>query len=73
MGDDDKGLSELVTKREKELMKAFGRGGVQISTGLIRKDDIRFIDQGASDGNALLLSPREFVRFVVDAFGKSQK
>ena len=44
---------------------------IQVSRRFVRHDDVRLIDKGAGNGNALTLPTREFVRQMLSAVGKT--
>ena len=56
VGDDDEGLTETVAKVEEELVEFLLVLGVEAAGGLVGKDDRGVVDEGAGDGDALLLS-----------------
>ena len=45
---------------------------VQVSGRLVRQDNFRFVDDGARDGHALLLSAGQFRRPVLQAVGEAE-
>lgn len=53
-------------------MQFAGIFGIQIPTGLIGKHDFRIVDQSPRHRRALLLSPAQLGRLVIEAIGKSQ-
>ncbi len=73
MGDDDKCLSELVAEVEEELMQLRLVLTVKASRRLVSQYDRRMIDKGARHGHPLLLTARQFVRFVACAVGQSHE
>ena len=59
VGDDDDGLAEAVAQREEQAVDIFFGGGVEIAGGFVGKEHRGAVDQGAGDGDALLLSAGE--------------
>ena len=68
--DDDQGDLPLVESIE-EFEDGVARCRVEISSWLVREDDLRFRNQGSSDRNPLLLSAGEFLRAVREAILES--
>ena len=63
--DDDRLPLRMDLAEEREDL---GRGGaVEVSRGLVRKQDLRLVEDRAGDGHALPLAARKLVRPVVDA------
>src|SRR5690242_9350266 len=65
MGDHDDGLAEFFIQLTEHLQHNFGILGIQVSGWLISEDNFRLVDDGAGDGNALLLASGEFRRLVM--------
>ena len=70
VGNDDKGLTEVVAEVEEELMQFFFILCVEGARGLIGKDDGRVVDKCACYGDTLLLTAREFVGLMGGAVGQ---
>ena len=69
MGDHD---DELVLRNLFQDLHDLHRGiGIQSAGGLVSKEDIRIIDQGAGDGNTLHLSAGELVGLFVDLIAQA--
>ena len=64
VGDDDEGLSELVTQIKEQLMQVFLVACVKGTRRLVCQDYCRVIDQRPVYGNTLFLSARQFVWFM---------
>ena len=64
VGDDDKGLPELVAQVKEQLMQFFLVLRVKRAGRFVSEDDGRVVDQGACHGDALFLTTREFVWLV---------
>jgi len=64
MSHQDDGVSGLV-KLGKEIHDVQACLAVQVAGGLIGQDQLRVGDQGARDGNPLLLTSRELTGVVV--------
>src|SRR5690606_7792869 len=73
MGHDYKGLPEFFPKVEKQFMEVVRTFRIQISAGLIRKNNRGVIDQRPCYRYPLLFASRQFIRFMVQPLGKSQK
>jgi len=56
MGDHNHGLLSLLQKQAKRLLDLVLALGVECTSGLVEEQDAWLADEGASDGNALLLS-----------------
>ena len=72
MGDDDEGLPQLVAQVEEELVQLLLVLCVEATRGLVGKDYLRAVDEGAGHGYALLLSTRELGRLVGGTVGEVQ-
>ncbi len=66
MGDDDDGLPFSVQRLENRE-DLLGRAGVEVSGRLVAEDHHRVVDDGAGNGDALLLTSRKLVRAVFHA------
>ena len=55
----------------KQANDGFFVGFVEVASGLVGEDQFGMIDQGARDGNALLLASGKLRRKVVDSFGEA--
>ena len=64
MGDHHDGGAVFVELPE-ELEDAVGGFAVQVAGGLVREDDLRAVEQGAGDGDALLLAAGELMRHLM--------
>jgi hypothetical protein len=47
--------------------------GVEVAGRLVGQDDLRLVDQGPGDGDALLLAARELGRLVVGSIGQADE
>ena len=59
VGDGDERFALLANEGDEELVDQFRVAMVEVSGGFIGQDQRRVVDEGASDGDALLLSPRK--------------
>jgi len=59
VGDDNEGLAELLAEVEEELVELLFVLRVEGAGGLVGKDDIGLVHEGAGHGDALLLATRE--------------
>lgn len=73
MGDDDKGLVQLVAEAEEKAVQFVSGLGVEVSRGFVREDGAGGVDEGAGDGDALLFPAGEFGRFVGCPFFESEE
>ena len=64
VGDDDKGLSELIAQVKEQLMQFCLVLRVERAGRFVSEDDGRVVYQGACHGDALFLTTREFVGLV---------
>src|SRR4029077_4979222 len=62
VGDDQERLPRLLRELEDELLDLLGRGGVEVSRGLVAEDDVRVADQRPGDRDALALAARQLGR-----------
>ena len=65
--DNNQCLSQLASQSKQQIHYVVGVGSVQISRRLIRQKKHGVVDQRACDGNALLLTAREFTGKMVQA------
>lgn len=70
VGDHGDGLSAGDGEVAEEFADAAGVGGVEVAGGLIGEDDVGVGDEGAGDGDALLLAAGEGIRAVAEAVGE---
>ncbi len=70
VGDDDDG-DALAVQLLEQIEDLLAGVGVQRAGRLVGQDDIRPVDQGAGDGDALLLAAGEFVGAVVGAVAQA--
>ncbi len=71
MGDDQEGRPAAGVEVEEELVDGVAGGAVQIAGGLVGEDEGRLHDQGARQGDALLLAPGELARAVLEPVAES--
>jgi hypothetical protein len=67
VGDHEDGLVELAAGLAEHLEDGVGVFGVEVAGGLVGEDDGGSVDEGASDGYALLLPSGELAGAVVEA------
>jgi hypothetical protein len=67
VGDDDEGFSSFGDEGEEQLHDFAAGGGVEVAGGFIGEEQAGVINEGAGDGDALLFSPAQFMRQVVEA------
>ena len=72
MRHDDEALLEVVAELKQELVKLLGTGAVEVAAGLVGEDDGGVVDEGAGDGDALLLAPAHLVGLVVLPVGQAE-
>ena len=72
MRDDDKGLSHLVAKAEKQSVQLLSRLRVEVARRLVGQHHCGLVDKGASHSDALLLATRELRGLVVFSVDKIQ-
>ena len=65
--DEHDGDALLCIETLEHLEDFHRRDGIEVAGGFIGKQDIRTVDEGAGDGDALLLAARELRRGVVQA------
>ena len=68
---DDDDRDALLVEFVKERHDFFAARGVEVAGGFVGEEDVGILHEGASDGDALLLSAREFVGEVVHAVGEA--
>src|SRR5690606_39462043 len=66
VGDDDEGGAGLVVELVQEVLHAEARVVVEVARRLVGEEDGGAADEGARDGDALLLAARELARVVVE-------
>ena len=59
MRNHDDGLSQLADRNPQESAHLRRGGRIQVSNGLVRKDNGRFGDEDPGDGHTLLLTTRK--------------
>jgi len=69
MGDHDHGIARLMDAL-KDAHDLQGGAGVEVAGGLVGEDDGGVVDQGAGNGHALPLPPRQLVGAVVAPVGE---
>jgi hypothetical protein len=69
VGHEDEGVAALVEVAEDRHDHGLV-DGVEVAGGLVGEDQRRLVDQGAGDGDALLLAARELARQVVEALAQ---
>src|SRR3989454_7262339 len=70
--DHDDGLSQLLVQLTQHLQHNFRIPGVQVAGGLIRQDDLGLVDDGASDGHALLFPAGKLGRAMAQAIAQTE-
>src|SRR5215203_472588 len=70
-GNDDRGADAV--DPVQELHDAHGRVRVEVPRGLVGDQDGWLADEGARDGDTLLLAPRELVRVLVHLFAQAHE
>jgi len=68
VGNHDDGLTEVLVQTPKHFEDDFGVFGVEVSRGLVGKEDLGLIDDGAGDRDALLFTAGKFGRAVIQPF-----
>jgi hypothetical protein len=71
VGDHDDGHAGVFLDFFKKHEDGFASRAVEISGGLIGEEDFWAVDEGASDGGALLLAAGEFAGAMSDAFAEA--
>ena len=66
--DEDEGGAGLGIEVEEKFDDAMARLGVEIAGRFVREQDLRAIDEGARDSDALLLAPRELRGVMMQSF-----
>ncbi len=64
MGDQHQGGADLGDQLEHQVGGGLAGGGVEVAGRLVREQQRRPDRQGAGQGDALLLAPRQLVRIV---------
>ena len=72
VGDDDEGLPQLVAQVEEEAVQLLLVLCVEAARGLVGKDHLGTVHQGAGHGNTLLLASRELGWLVGGSVGEVQ-
>ena len=71
VGDEDEGGAGALVVLKQEVENHAAVGGVEVAGGLVGHDDGRLDDEGAGDGDALLLAAGELDGVVVHALGEA--
>ncbi len=71
VGDEDEGGAFDAVELEQEVEDVGAVGGVEVAGGLVGEDDGRAEDEGAGEGDALLLAAGELDGVVVHAVGEA--
>ena len=71
MGDEDEGGAFDAVEVEEEFEDVRAVGGVEVAGGLVGEDDGRAEDEGAGEGDALLLAAGELDGVVVHAVAEA--
>ena len=67
MGRDEHGAAALAATTQEKPDDGLSRLTVQVARGLVGQEQARLDDQGAGDGDALLLATRELIGAMVGA------
>src|SRR5579863_8476688 len=67
VGDHDNGLAEVFVQTAQHFEDDFGIFGVEVAGRLVSKQNFWLVDDGASDGHALLFAARHFGWLVSEA------
>jgi len=73
VGDHEDGLVELAAGLAEHGEDGIGVFRIEVAGGLVGEDDGRVGDEGAGDGDALLLAAGELVGAVVEAAGEAEE
>ena len=73
MGDDDNGNATLAIERLQRLHDLMRVPGIEIAGRLVRKQQDRIVDQGARDGDALLLAAGQLPGRVALPVGQAEQ
>ncbi len=73
VSDHENGLVELTAGVAEHVEYGVGVFGVEVTGGLVGEDNGGAVDEGAGDGDALLLSAGEFVGAVIEATGDAEQ
>ena len=73
VGDHEDGLVELAAGGAEHLEDGVGVFGVEVAGGLVGEDDGGAGDEGAGDGDTLLLASGELVGAVVETFADAEE
>ena len=66
VGDHEDGLVQLAAGLAEHLQDGVGVFGVEVAGGLVGEDDGGAVDEGAGDGDSLLLASGQFIGAVVE-------
>jgi len=67
VSDHDDGHAELGSEFAEKGEDGFAGGGVEVASGFVGEKNLRVIDEGAGDGNALLFAAGEFGGAMAEA------
>ena len=70
VGHDNEGPAVGTRHAEQQIDDGLAGVGIEVSGGFIREEDGGVVDEGAGDGDPLLLAAAQFRWQVVQAFGK---
>src|SRR5579864_9193313 len=73
MRDHHDGLAQIPIELAKEAENALGTFRVEIARGLVRENDFRLADNGASESDALLFAAGKLRRLVLQAFAEAKQ
>src|SRR3990167_4314100 len=71
MRDNDESLPQPVTKLPHEIVYGFARFPVEIAGRFVGEDDPRFVDERASDRDALPFTAGEFRRAMIQPIAET--
>ncbi len=71
VGHEDQGRAALAVEPEDELDHRVRGVAVQVAGRLVAEEDLRAVDEGAGQGDPLLLAARELDRIMVGARGQA--
>src|SRR5258708_38050327 len=73
MGNDEKGLIELLSKVKKQLVQFHFVGRVEVTRRFIGKNDIRMVDQCPGNRYSLLFTAGKGIGFIVNTIAKPER
>ena len=71
MRDDNKGFTAFIRQLKEEVKDLATVAGIQITCGLIRKDEIGIVRKSAGNGNTLLLTAGKLIGEVVQTVAEA--